>query len=47
MDFLKAVFDTAGIGGLLVGFIVTALLLCYGLTARWISKGYEEKTETP
>lgn len=45
MDFLDAFFNTPGVGGVLVIVVVTTLILCYGLTIRWISKGHEDKAE--
>ena len=46
MEFLDKLFNTSGIGGLAVGFIVVSLILSYSLTVRWISKGHTEKSES-
>ena len=43
MAFIDELFNTAGYGGLAVGAIVVTLVLCYGLTIRWISKGHKDE----
>ncbi len=37
------VFDISGLGGALAASLIIALIVCYGLTVRWISKGYKGK----
>ena len=46
MEFFDKLFNTSGLGGLAVGFIVVSLVLSYSLTVRWISEAHTEKTET-
>ena len=45
MRYLDALFDTPGVGGAVVCAAVVILIVCYGLTIKWISKGHEDKTE--
>ena len=47
MQYIKAVFDTPGVGGAVAGAVVLLLIVCYGLTLRWISMGshHEDKAE--
>jgi hypothetical protein len=37
------IFDLSGFGGALAVAIISGLILCYGLTIRWIAKGYGGK----
>jgi hypothetical protein len=37
------IFDISGFGGALAVFIISILIACYGLTIRWIAKGYKKK----
>ena len=39
MQVIRYIFTTPGIGGITVIAIVFILLICYGLTTRWIIKG--------
>jgi hypothetical protein len=41
--FVDALFNTAGVGGVAVCIVVTTLVISYGLTIRWISKGNTDK----
>ncbi len=43
MDYIDFIFNTPGIGGLLACAVIVTLLVTYGLTAIWISKGHEDK----
>jgi len=45
MQCLEALFEMPGIGGAVACAAVVALVACYGLTVRWISKGRQDKTE--
>ena len=38
----KAIFETPGVGGIVAAGAIATLLVCYGLTIRWISKGHEK-----
>lgn len=40
---MGAIFDSSGFGGALAVSIVSVLVVCYGLTLRWIAKGCEGK----
>jgi len=46
MAFIDELFNTSGYGGLAVGAIVVILVLSYGLTLRWITKGHSDKKES-
>ena len=46
LEFFEKLFDTASVGGVLVCIIVVTLVLSYGLTIRWISKGQVDETES-
>lgn len=35
-------FDTPGIGGAVWGCVFATLIVCYGFTIRWISKGQSQ-----
>jgi hypothetical protein len=37
------IFDVSCFGGALAVSIIAILILCYGLTTRWIIKGCKEK----
>jgi hypothetical protein len=45
MQFVDVVFNTPGVGGLVAGSVISILIVCYGLTVRWISKGEENSAE--
>jgi hypothetical protein len=40
---MGSIFDLSGFGGALAVSIVSILILWYGLTIRWIAKGYGGK----
>jgi hypothetical protein len=40
---MGTIFDLAGFGGALAVSIISILMVCYGLTIRWIVKGYRGK----
>jgi hypothetical protein len=40
---MGTIFDLAGFGGALAASIISILMVCYGLTIRWIAKGYRGK----
>ena len=40
---MGSIFDMSGLGGALAVSIIAVLILCYGLTTRWIIKGCKEK----
>jgi len=42
MWYVKAVFNTPGVGGTLACVVIICLIVSYGLTIRWISKGYKD-----
>jgi hypothetical protein len=43
---MGSIFDLSGFGGALAASIISILVICYGLTIRWIAKGYKEKNPT-
>lgn len=45
MNLVDAVFNTAGVGGVVAGALIVTLVTCYFLTVRWISNGHKGKTE--
>ena len=45
MWYVDLIFDTPGVGGVVACSVITTLVVCYGLTVRWISKGHEDKAE--
>ncbi len=45
MQFVDAFFNTPGVGGVVAGTVIATLIICYGLTIRWISKGEENSAE--
>jgi len=45
MCYVDAIFNTAGGGGIVAGVVITALIVCYGLTIRWIARGHEDESE--
>jgi hypothetical protein len=40
MWIVDAVFETPGVGGAVAGAVILILIVCYGLTIKWISKGH-------
>lgn len=42
---VEALFQTPGVGGATACSIIVILLVCYGLTIRWISKGHQDNSE--
>jgi len=36
---MGSIFDLSGFGGVLALSIISILVICYGLTIRWITKG--------
>ena len=45
MSSLAELFDTPGVGGAVAMTAVVILVVCYGLTVRWIAKGGEETSD--
>ena len=43
MENLEAIFETPGVGGALACAVIVTLVVCYGLTIRWIAKGHEDQ----
>lgn len=42
---VNALFETPGVGGAVACTVIVILVVCYGLTLRWISSGHEEDTQ--
>jgi len=42
---LETFFDKPGIGGIVAGVVIVSLIICYGLTLKWILNGHEKKTD--
>jgi len=42
---VSAFFDTPSIGGAVWGCVFATLIVCYGFTIRWISKGQTDEKE--
>ena len=40
---LEILFETPGAGGVVWSTVITFLIVCYGLTIKWISKGHSDK----
>ena len=38
-------FEIPGVGGAVAATVITTLIICYGLTIKWISKGQKDGTE--
>ncbi|HEX3001642.1 MAG TPA: hypothetical protein VHN82_04635 [Methanoregula sp.] len=38
-------FDLPGFGGAVACTVINTLIICYGLTVRWISKGHKKKSQ--
>jgi hypothetical protein len=43
---MGSIFDMSGFGGALAASIISILIICYGLTLRWIAKGHKEESPT-
>ncbi len=39
---VDALLKTPGVGGAVACAVVVILVVCYGLTIRWISKGHKD-----
>ena len=42
---VEAFFETPGVGGAVACTVIAVLIVCYGLTIKWIAKGHESKTK--
>ena len=39
---MGSIVDLSGLGGALAASVISALIVCYGLTIRWITNGYKD-----
>lgn len=45
MWFIEALVNTPGVGGAIACAAIGAVVICYGMTIRWISRGCNGKTD--
>jgi len=42
MPDLTTFFQTPGVGGVIAATVITSIIITYGLTLRWVLRGYED-----
>jgi hypothetical protein len=42
MPDMSTFFQTPGVGGVIATVVITSIIITYGLTLRWVVRGYEK-----
>ena len=42
MPDMTTFFQTPGVGGVIAATVITSIIITYGLTLRWVLRGYED-----
>ena len=45
MPDMTTFFQTPGVGGVIAATVITTIIISYGLTLRWVLRGYEDKKD--
>ena len=45
MPDLTTFFQTPGVGGVIAATVITSIIITYGLTLRWVLRGYEDEKD--
>jgi hypothetical protein len=46
MPDMSTFFQTPGVGGVIAAAVITSIIITYGLTLRWVIRGYEDDKDS-